>query len=352
MMTRKLLFISLPLLFFVSAAWADQVTLTNGDRVTGKIVKKDGATLTFKSDMFGDVTIPWDKVTDVVSDEPLTVVLPDGKSVLGKVATSEKKLEVATPAAKESVAIADVGAIRNADEQQAWERKQHPGLLNLWAGYADLGVSLARGNADTTSITSAMNATRETRSDKTSLYFNQIYSTGKAVDGSSVKTAQAIRGGWAYNRNLTQRLFVNLFNDYEYDLFQNLDLRFVIGGGLGYSVIKNDQTQLDLLGGAAYNREKFSTPLTRNSAELYWGDNLLHKFSKSTSLTQSFRMFNNMSELGEYRINFDVGAVTTLKKWLSWQLTVSDRYLSNPLPGRKQNDVLFTTGIRVNFSRN
>jgi len=117
-------------------------------------------------------------------------------------------------------------------------------------------------------------------------------------------------------------------------------------------VIKNDQTQLDLLGGAAYNREKFSAPLTRNSAELYWGDNLLHKFSKSTSLTQSFRMFNNMSELGEYRINFDLGAVTTLKKWLSWQLTVSDRYLSNPLPGRKQNDVLLTTGIRVSFSKN
>jgi putative salt-induced outer membrane protein YdiY len=351
-MTRKLLFIPLTLSVFVSAALADQVTLKNGDRVTGKIVKKDGAALTFKSDVFGDVTIPWDNVTEVVSDEPLTVVLPDGKSIQGKVATTEKKLEVATPTTKESIAIADVGAIRNADEQKAWEGLQHPGLLHAWAGYADLGVSLARGNADATVITTAMSATRETRSDKTNLHFNQIYSTGTVADGSNAKIAEAIRGGWAYDRNLTPRLFVNLFNDYEYDLFQGLDLRFVIGGGLGYSVIKNDQTQFDLLGGAAYNREKFNTPLTRNSAELYWGNNLLHKFSKITSLTQSFRMFNNVSELGEYRINFDLGAVTTLKKWLSWQLTVSDRYLSNPLPDRKQNDVLFTTGIRVNFSRN
>jgi len=345
--------LSLPLLlFFASSAWADQVTLKNGDRVTGKIVKKDGAALTFKSDMFGDVIIPWEKVVEVLSDDPLTVVLPDGKSVLGKVGTSEKKLEIATQTTKESVAIGDVGAIRNADEQKVWERLQHPGLLHLWAGYADLGVSLARGNADATTITTAMTATRATRSDKTSLYFNQIYSTGKAVDGSSVKTAEAVRGGWSYNKNLTPRLFVNLFNDYEYDQFQSLDLRFVIGGGLGYSVIKNEQTQLDLLGGASYNREKFNTPLTRNSAEVFWGNNLVHKFSKITSLTQSLRMFNNLSELGEYRINFDVGTVTTLKKWLSWQLTVSDRYLSNPLPDRKQNDVLFTTGIRVNFSRN
>jgi putative salt-induced outer membrane protein YdiY len=335
----------------VLTAWADQVTLKNGDRVTGKIEKKDGAALTFKSDVFGEVTIPWQNVAQVVSDEPLTVVLPDGKSVLGKVATTENKLEVTTQTTKESVAIAEVGAIRNADEQKAHERLEHPGLLNLWTGYADLGVSFARGNADTTNITTAMNATRETRTDKTSLYFNQIYATGKAADGSSAKTAQAVRGGWAYNRNLSKRLFLNLFNDYEYDLFQSLDLRFVFGGGLGYSFIKNDQTQLDLLGGADYNHEKFSTPLTRNSAELYWGDNLLHKFSKTTALTQSFRMFNNMSELGEYRLNFDLGAVTTLKKWLSWQLTVSDRYLSNPIFGHKQNDVLFTTGIRVTFAR-
>jgi putative salt-induced outer membrane protein len=338
--------------FLVCAAWADQVTLKNGDRVTGKIVKKDGAALTFKSDAFGDVTIPWEKVAQVVSEEPLTVVLPGGKTVLGKVGTTENKLEVTTQAATESVAMAEVSAIRNADAQKVYERLQHPGLLNLWTGYADLGVSLARGNADTTTITTAMNATRATRIGKASVYFNQIYSTGKAVDGSSVKTAEATRGGWAYNRNLNPRLFVNLFNDYEYDLFQSLDLRFVIGGGLGYSLIKSEQTQLDVLGGVDYNREKFSTPLTRNSAEVYWGDNLVHKFSKITSLTQSFRMFDNLSELGEYRVNFDLGTVTTLKKWLSWQLTVSDRYLSNPILGRKHNDVLFTTGIRVSFARN
>ena len=339
----------IPLVVFTASA--DQVTLKNGDRITGKVVKKDGATLTFKSDAFGDVTVPWEKVAQLVSEGPLTVVLPDGKSVLGKVTTTENKLEVTTETTKQSVGIGEVSAIRNKDEQKTYEGLEHPGLRNLWAGYADLGVSLARGNADTSTITTALSATRATRGDKTVVYFNQIYAKGKDVDGSSVKTAEAVRGGWAYNRNLTPRLFANFFNDYEYDLIESLDLRFVIGGGLGYSVIKNDQTQLDLLAGLDYEREKFSTPLTRNSAEAFWGDNLVHKFSKITALTQSFKMFNNLSELGEYRVNFDVGTVTALKKWLSWQLTASDRYLSNPIFGRKHNDLLFTTGIRVTFAR-
>lgn len=349
MMLRKLYVLVLP--FLVGVAWADQVTLKNGDRLTGKIEKKDGASLIIKSDIFGPVTIPWEAVIQVTSDEPLTVVLPDGKSVQGKITVENQKLEVATRVATESVEMARVGAIRNANEQKAWERLQNPGLLSLWTGFADLGVSFTRGNAVTSTITTAMNATRATRADKTTAYFNQIYSKGKLADGTSATTAEAVRGGWAYYRNLSPRLFANLFNDYEYDAFQNLDLRFVLGAGLGYSVIKKETTQVDLLGGADYSREKFSTPLTRNSAEAYWGNNLIQRFSKSTTLNQSFRMFNNLSNTGEYRMNFDLGTATVLRKWLSWQLTVSDRYLSDPAPGRRKNDVLFTTGLRFTFAR-
>jgi len=109
-------------LFHVGIAWADQVSLKNGDRVTGKIQKKDGANLIIKSDLFGLVTIPWDAVTQVISDEPLTVVLPDGKSVHGKITGENQKLAVESPVAPESIDMAQVGAIRNADEQKAWER--------------------------------------------------------------------------------------------------------------------------------------------------------------------------------------------------------------------------------------
>jgi putative salt-induced outer membrane protein YdiY len=337
--------------FLVTSAWADEIQFKNGDRITGKIQKKDSAGLTIKSDLFGPVTVPWESVTRVTSDDPVTVVLPDGKSLQGKITVADQRLEVATPTSKETIAADQVSAIRNSDEQKAWERLQHPGLLALWKGAAGIGVSFARGNAATTTITTAMNVSRETRTDKTTAYFNQIYSKGKVTDDTLTVTAEAIRGGWAYNRNLRSRLFVNLLNDYEYDAFQSLDLRFTFGGGLGYSLVKNETTQFDLLGGADYSHEKFSTSLTRNSAEAYWGDNLTHRLTKSTSLTQTLRMFSNLSNTGEYRINFDMGATTSLKKWLSWQLTFSDRFLSDPVPGHKENDVLLTTGLRVTLAR-
>jgi hypothetical protein len=59
----------------LSTAWADEVVMKNGDRVTGTIIKQDGKTITVKTDNFGIVTAPWDKVASLKSDQPVNVVL-------------------------------------------------------------------------------------------------------------------------------------------------------------------------------------------------------------------------------------------------------------------------------------
>ena len=58
-----------------------------------------------------------------------------------------------------------------------------------------------------------------------------------------------------------------------------------------------------------------------------------------------------MSDAGAYRANLDITAVTAVRRWFSWQVTVSDRFLSNPIGGRKKNDALISTGIRLTFAK-
>jgi len=72
-----------------------------------------------------------------------------------------------------------------------------------------------------------------TNKDKIWVYFNAIKSSA-LVGGVDSATAQAVRGGIRYDRNVSSRFFVSTFNDYEYDKFQSLDLRFVAGGGFGW----------------------------------------------------------------------------------------------------------------------
>jgi putative salt-induced outer membrane protein len=331
-------------------ALADEVVLKNGDRVTGSIVKKDDKNLTIKTDQFGVIVAPWDQVASIVVDKPLNIVLRDGKLLQGTLTASGGNVEITAAQTKLSVAQADITVLRNDAEQKAYERLLHPGWAELWAGTGTIGFAGTAGNSKTLTFTTGINASRATNTDKTSVYFSAIKASA-LVDGVNSDTAKAVRGGISYSHNAGTRLFYSVFNDYDYDRFQNLDLRFVIGGGLGFHAVKNERSTLDLLAGLAYNRSSYSTPLVQNSAEFYWGNEYTLKLGSATTLTQSYRMFNNLTETGTYRVNFDLGLGTKILKWLTWNVSVSDRYLSDPAPGRKTNDFLYTTGIGITFAR-
>ena len=343
---------------FTLDASADQVTLKNGDRLTGTIVKSDGKSLLLKTDSAGEVTVKWEAVSGIVSSQPLSVQLRNGQVISGNVTTEDGKFEVATRDRGQVAAQRDnVVAIRNSAEQSDYDRLQHPRITDLWSGLLDTGLSETRGNSALLAFNLAGKAARVTTRDKISLYSNIIYATDNTTPPSRT-TANSIQGGAGYDYNLKPRLFVFAIADFAYDEFQHLDLRSVLGGGLGYHVIKNENTTFDVFAGGDYDREKFSpnppltlTNTTRNVAEVLAGEELSWKLNNRVSLNERFSAFPNLSDLGQYRFQFDATAATKLKRWLSWQITVSDRYLSNPLPGLKSNDELLSTGLRLTFGK-
>jgi small nuclear ribonucleoprotein (snRNP)-like protein len=78
----------------MSTLLADQVTIKNGDRITGSIVKKDAQVLTIERDVFGLVTIPWDQVQTLLADRPVHVVLSDGRAVQGTLTSKQQAVEI------------------------------------------------------------------------------------------------------------------------------------------------------------------------------------------------------------------------------------------------------------------
>ncbi len=332
---------------------ADQITMKNGDRFTGAVVKIDGKNLVFKSDYAGTIAVPWDAVAGISSTEALSITLRDGQLVVGQVTTTpDNKLVVQTRDAGTVTAARDaVQMVRSPAEQAEADRFRNPRITDLWAGFIDFGYAAARGNSTNNNLNVSANANRATSRDKIETYFTSLYASNK-VAGKNVVSANAIRGGIAYSLNLTPRTFAFGSVDLEYDQFQNLDLRFSPAGGFGYHVVKSETSLFDVFGGGSLNREFFSTGLNRTSGEILAGEDLVYKLSAITSLHERLTFYPNITRTGEYRTNFDLSAVTSIKKWLAWQLTASDRFLSDPFPGRKRNDLIFTTGVRVTFANN
>ena len=348
---------------------ADQITLKNGDRLSGAIVRTDddAKTLTIKTELIGDVTVPFDVVTAIVSSQPLHLTLSDGRVIVGTVGTTDGKLEVATKdAGPVPVPRDSVKAVRNDSEQAEFDRLQHPGIRDYWGGLFDLGLSVTKGNSSTSALTIAARTARVVPKNKLTLYYTQVYSKDSAQD-PAVTTANAIHGGLRYEFNLNPKVYVFAFTDFDEDGLQHLDLRNVLGGGLGYHVIHNAKSQFDVFGGASFNQEYFGSYVTANpapppalitvasqsrrSAEVVAGETLSSKLGPRTTFSEQLSFFPNLSSTGDYRVTFDASATTKLKSWLGWQVTFSDRYITNPPLGLKGNDLLLSTGLRLTFGK-
>jgi putative salt-induced outer membrane protein YdiY len=345
--------------------FADQINLKNGDRLTGKIVKSDGKALVLHTEFMGDVSINLKSITQIISDQDLHVSTADKKTVVGPVRESEGKLEVATRTeGTVEVPVEKVALIRNDAEQSAYEKSLHPGLLHGWNGGVNVGFALARGNSQTSNLGLAINAVHLTLDDKITIYLSSINTNNQLATPSTV--ANLVQGGLRYDHNIKPRLFAFVGADFMSNALQNLDLRGVYGGGLGFHAVKSESTILDFLGGLNYTHETYSngpevTPVTvpptfvsfgvtNRFAALTLGEELMHKLGKGTIVTEKLYFYPNLSQTGEYRGTFDFGTVTKISKWLGWQNQFNDIYVSNPPVGSKKNDLILTTGLNFSFT--
>lgn len=369
-MLRKLEVLALIVfLGFSIYSFADQVTLKNGDRLTGTVVKADAKTLTLHTDAAGDVTLKFDALQEIKTDAELHVTVKGGKTAVGPVTTMDGKLQIATKTSGTVEAPReDVTLIRNEAEQQAYEKSLHPGLMHGWSGGINVGFSLARGNSETENLALAFDAVHPTLHDKLILYASSVNTTNSLAPPGFKTVASLSQGGLRYDRDLNAKLFIFGAADFMANALQFLDLRQVYSGGFGHHAIKSDITVLDFFGGLNYTHETYSNgallvPGTPGSPAVYasygktnrfaaftLGEELDQKFGKSTLLTQTAGFFPNLQQTGEYRFTFNVGTVTKLKKWLGWQNQFGDIYVSNPPASAKNNDVILTTGLNISFT--
>jgi hypothetical protein len=331
--------------------YAAQVTLKNGDRLTGTITSVGEKKLTIKPDYSDAISVDWSAVAQFTSDQPMVVTRTDNQVVSGPVSMQDSSVVVNSPSGVQTIPQADVSFIRSQADQAAYEKSLHPGVLEGWAGGGNFGLALARGNADTTNIALAFNADRKTTADEWIINAASIYSTS-TTNNVSTTNANALGGSIRYDRNIRPRLFwFGLFAGM-YDHAQDLDERLSPNGGLGYHLIASKVTTLDLLGGIGYTYENYSTGKVNNIINATIGEELTHKFSATTALTERLYFYPYLNQNGNYRGTFDFGLASKIYRLLTWNLNFGDIYNSQPVLGKKNNDILLTTGLGITFGGN
>jgi putative salt-induced outer membrane protein YdiY len=361
--------IAVGLLFLIAIpALADQVVMKNGDKLTGSITKSDGKTLALKTDYAGEVTIKFDQIQSLSSTSDLTVTA-GGKTALGPIATSGADVVIATKTAGPVEApLSSVTVLRSPAEEAAYQKTLHPGWSEGWAGGLNLGFGVTTGNSETKNLNVAFNAVRTGAHDKLTLYENTVYAVNDKVVAPATgpqTTADSNGGGARYDRDFIARAFGFGSADFFSNSLQDLNLRAILGGGIGLHAIKNANTTLDILAGANYTHESYSDVASPNPppatysyslslGALTLGDAFTHKLGKSTAVTQAFMLYPDLSDTSQYRFTFNFWTVTRLNKWLGWQNSVADVFVSDPpiaVPRIERNDLQISTGLNIAFKR-
>ncbi len=164
---------------------ADQITLKNGDRISGVIRRSDAGTLDIKTDYAGSVSVKWDAVQAISSDQPLYVTSKDGQLLVGTVTSADSKFLVATRDSGTVTVSKD--AVQTLRSESAQHEAQHAGD---WSGNVDTGLSLSRGNSDTTTFALGAAAARSTTRDKTSVFVTSLFA--KSGTGAPSTAAYAM----------------------------------------------------------------------------------------------------------------------------------------------------------------
>lgn len=202
-------------------AWADEVLLLNGDRLTGTIVKMEERILTLQTDYGGEIKIDWRKVQRVSSNSPMKIFVPEqSRDALTDFFFGAQGLrEVTELHAESAIPLEEVTAIN-----------LEPIRLT---GTVSVGGNSTSGNSSTKAINSAARLTLHAYRQR--LLIEGKYNYGQA--GEQV-TARNSLASLKHNYFVSKQIFVETFGMLEKDTLQNLQLRSTIGSGLGYQSMK------------------------------------------------------------------------------------------------------------------
>lgn len=337
---------------------ADTVTLKNGDRLTGTVMKLEGGQLVFKTAYAADpIVIAWDAVNELKLDHPMVLTTAKNRLTVNSLETTSAGVEAEGNKGRQTLPAANVQALRTAADQEAFDKAQNPNWAHQWVVGLSANLGIASAASSSEQMGAAMKAVRQTKKDETMMYFNSLYGRSNA-SGKYVDTANTIGGGLRYDHNVSPKFFYFGSSDFLNDQLQFLDLRSVLNGGMGRHAFAKKSQTLDIFAGGGWTHEQYSgVPGVGSIANSFGnfdvGENYTAKIGHAGALTESFA-FNPVlsgSNTGNYQFNFVSGYTTKVAGIFNWTTNFTDAYTSFPPAGVQGSSLTFTTGIGISLSR-
>lgn len=353
----------------------DVLVLSNGDTLHGKFVSEVAGKVTFHSDPLGDVSLDWDKIKELHTNQNFAVL--DG-TVKNRGKKAARQIPVGTiEVANQTVTVHPENAapeppipVKNAqfimDAPTLDKQLNHqPGFFSGWNGAATAGATLVTATQNQYTVSGGIGLVRVVPTvnwlnprDRTSADFTGSYGkitqpayTSGGTTVPAVVTKSAIyHAGAERDEYFSPRFFALAQTAFDHNFGQNLNLQQIYGGGFGWTVLKTPKQEADLKGTIQYEKQQFITGGSSGNQNLigstFAATYLLHL--KLFTYMQGVAYIPAYNNTHAYSTNETNTFTFPAYKRLSFSLGTMDSYLNDPpasLPPTKRNSFQFTMGL-------
>lgn len=306
---------------------ADEVVMVNGDRLTGTVLRMDGAVLQFETAYAGVVNIDWEKVRELSTDTPMRLRLENGELVNSQQLTREQQqflLDAEGESKNEGklVTVADINP-------PAWETGEGYRLTGL----VDLAVKADRGNSDQDEVDVSADLEWRYLQHRARLFGELEY---------DVSGGEQTKNKWnlstKYDKFVSEKRYYGAGLFLEHDKFADLDLRTSVGPYIGQQFIMGSEMNLSAEIGVTYVFEDFASDPDDDYVAASWSvdfdrfiiPSVMQFYHRQTGLTKieapgdiildtwtglRFPLQGGFSTSAEVKAEYDANAAEDADEW-------------------------------------
>jgi len=336
---RLLCFMSLVILAVaVSAAnsLADEVVLANGDKLTGTIVKVDAGKLSLKTEYAGVIEILIDKVKKITTDNPAEVHLIGGEVLKGKITSPEEGKLAVQPSPERTAATVEMSKVAAINPPP-----KPPAKLT---GTITLGGSLQTGNTDRSAFSAAADASIGGERDRFGVRFMFNY-----AEEEDEVTTRNLYGALKYDYFFTKKFYGYLALEMLKDRFKDLNLRTIVGPGVGYQVWDDPVKFLLFEAGIAYYSEDRRTAEDDSWVAARLAGHFRYTLSKYLTFSDRLEIYPSLANADDFTLRNEAAILSPLGAGWSLKLANILEYDNDPPRDVSKTDLTWILGLQYSF---
>ena len=308
-------------------AAAAEITLDNGDRITGTVVALADGKLQVDTEWGGTLEIDFSRIARLTTEAEIRVVLDDDSELAGTATVDDQGRTLLG-----SAGVLDLARVATINPPVVPPFR--------WSGGASFGLASTSGNTDTQSAHLDAKLVRETARHRLS-----AAAALNEAENDGVESAARRYLGLGYDRLTEGPWYFTADAGFTDDSFQDLDLRTTFGIGVGHQFWSRDDSRLSTEIGVSYVDENFITAPDDDYTAARWGLDLEHALRDGVTFFHGHDLLVSVEDTDDLLLNSRTGLRFGLFGKLVSTIQYGLAYDESPAPGREKDD----TSLLVTF---